>query len=281
MTRRKLTFEDRILRSSYFKNISDNNIDLKPYMALSYSTANLCYNKHQCSFKKIPMTREDVRSISLVYVYIYLSLYKKEGLTKKQERNVIISFIRQKFGSISQFCNNKGKNILAREDLIIYVKETANSKKVSRVEIAENPTKYGYDIIDKRLFNRAKIITRSLGIKRDVIGEDGFKMYKLTIVDTTFGLTGSEYKETIASTRYLCTSPEENLLEQEESDNTESYETMFKSLSRSERNTRLLEFIRKNNGILDNRPMVLLARQYLKYNTFSTTLNNPVVLDNA
>jgi hypothetical protein len=278
----KDNFDLLCLRHGYFKKIKSNKADIKKHEKITVITGKKMFLKYQYSFESVNFTTEDVISICRVYTFIFMSLYSfdnEETLNKFQkrflkinnryptekeledvERNNLIGFIRQKIGDCSMLCERKAKNIRAKEQTTIFIKETQKSKVHCEKATTYNYKDLGYRKITKKEFKKIA--------KKDPVDfkdDNGFKALVLNSYD--FGISYQQYPiidDIIANNQTEYTrNPEEMFLIKEKDVFFNNKKSKFNNLTQSQKRRMLSKFINENKSKPYFKKEISLAKQML------------------
>lgn len=195
-------FEMLTLRHEYLKKIKNpESVNLKPFKYLATITAEIMYDKCRATFEKVGFEISDIESISVVYLLAYLGLYSfevnpasKERFIKsftqrndreptqkeleKAEKNIIITFLRQKLHHCSKVCERKSRNIVGARSKKYVFAYTEKSKPAHPSDITQDYKKHGYRKVTHKELLEAKERAKKNN-SQNLFDINGFKIIEI------------------------------------------------------------------------------------------------------
>lgn len=133
--------------------INHKEVNLTPYNPIIKRTAYLCYEKFKFNFDKFGYDYGDVELLSSYYAYIYLCNFHKND---DNDRNKMISFIRQCFSRLNTAIRQRSKNISGVATKIMFFKVIDDKKCIDFDKIETQWNKMGLQKVRPKDFNASK-----------------------------------------------------------------------------------------------------------------------------
>ncbi len=284
-------FEAIYLRHDYLRKIDSKKINIDIYnkfLHISSITANLIYNRHKFNFNKVNFTLEDIVSIANVYLYIYLGLYSIQNnpeirakktisfykyMEKKysnytpekqlelMDRDLLISFLKQKLYHCSIVCSRKGRNIIIGKDHHFAIAETIASKEASMNSLPIEYKKLGY----RKVFSKElkEIKKNKQNNQQTLIDKNGHKIIEINILHTGISLEDHHQIFYAGTKNNYWNNPEDILCCKEEDEELFSFKQKFDGFSEQEKIKLLKNFINKNKNNSEYKKEIITAKELL------------------
>lgn len=294
------SFEELYMRYDYLKRIEsiDEN-QLKKHALVITKTSRLMYDKYQHTFNKISFYYDDIYSITSIYATIFFGLYSydkdpkqissfresyftKNGIyptqemIDKRERNLLISFLRQKLMTCNEFCTRKARNVVVnKEEDCYFIQINPQAKphpKHYNVEFFEQPNYFGYraltpeemEVVNMEMkLNKTSGNPMFNGAQVVVIKKPSCSVFPLAVFkSSTDGDSGEDISSLFIPNEIH--SSLNQLEDDSENYHLEKYKYDFNSMSSDDKKELLKSFILTNKSDLNYKSEVKTARSMLK-----------------
>ena len=255
------------------------------YAPIVHTTARIMYDKLYPNFNKVGFQKDDIISITNVYMLGYMGLYSlrfnkkyRDRFVKKykhrfgrkptekeiyaKDKNNMINFLRQRIQHCSTLCARKARDIIVGEDRRAIFAETSNSQPAVPEQLLENYKKLGYRKVTKKEYKESKKKTRELR-EQMVTDKDGFKIINVEILSR--GISHKDYSLLFKKNQSRCLmSPEDIFISLENEKELEGFKIKFAGMDTVKKKRTLKRFIEKNKGDKSYKNELTLARKMLK-----------------
>jgi hypothetical protein len=280
-------FETLYLRQEYLARI--DYLDpkwVKQNRPIVNTTAIAMFNKLKPNFEMVGFDKNDIISITNVYMLAYMGLYSLETNTNlrqrfvdkfiarcnrepnevdfiRTERNNMINFLRQRIQHCANICERKSRNIkVGRERHGLYAK-TKDSVPAHEELILQDCKKFGYRKVTHAEFNEAKIQSRLNGTQ-EIFDKYGFAI--LEIQTLSDGIEKEDYQLLLEDSHHNIYNqgPENMMMDYEDSMELEKHQNKFDSKDNLGKIKTLKFFIRNNKDSIDYKDEIKLAKKIIK-----------------
>ncbi len=255
------------------------------YAPIVHTTARIMYDKLYPNFNKVGFQKDDIISITNVYMLGYMGLYSlrfnkkyRDRFVKKykhrfgrkptekeiyaKDKNNMINFLRQRIQHCSTLCARKARDIIVGEDRRAIFAEISNSQPAVPEQLLENYKKLGYRKVTKKEYKESKKKTRELR-EQMVTDKDGFKIINVEILSR--GISHKDYSLLFKKNQSRCLmSPEDIFISLENEKELEGFKIKFAGMDTVKKKRTLKRFIEKNKGDKSYKNELTLARKMLK-----------------
>jgi hypothetical protein len=221
----KVDFNDLVIRKNYMdkltgKDVSEKMLKFKNNISM---TSSMMFDKYHAAFDRSGYNQEDILILSKLYAHYYFDLYSDEKNNDKDDRNGLITFIRQRMNYLAFVCQRNSDNFHASKNYSGFYAKTSKSKDLPDDVIISNPTRYGYRKISIKELREIKKLSKNQNSWKD---KNGFDVVKLEYYDF---LSSDEYKDILYENSDHFKSAEEIILENQKKERIDADIINFKS----------------------------------------------------
>jgi len=249
---KKEEFVNLVIRKNYLSKTSGKDLskELNGFRNNIKITSDLMFYKFQNYFERSGMNIEDVLSMSTLYAYYYLDIYSSSKSNEKDDKNGLITFIRQRVQYLAMICDRESCNFDISKNLSGFYAKTEKSKELPDDVLIANPLEYGYRKLSK---SEIPSISKKHGKWKD---KNGFDVVKLEFFDK---ISSDEYENILYSDCVDLMSPEEIILKKQEKEKVDSEIIKFQNKDVVDK----IEYLKKLMKTSKDREKVSSAKKLL------------------
>ena len=213
-----MDFEDLEIRKNYIDKLNGKDVSHKllKFKGNIKITSDMMFNKFISTFERSGYSSDDVLSLSTLYAHYYFDIYAEEKENERDERNGLITFIRQRVYYLAKICERKSNDFHVSKNLSGFYAKTEKSRDLPDDVIILNPVEFGYRKLGEKEFRSVKNNNKGNKVWKD---ENGFDVLKLEFYDCLYE---NEYKTILYEDSDNFKNPEDKVLELQEKDKVES-----------------------------------------------------------